>query len=185
METENDIIKRAIGNPDDFGLIIDAYSNKIYNFVFSALRDEERSKDLTQEVFIKVWKNLHKFNLEKNFSVWIYTIAKNTLIDFYRKKKDILFGSLNKDIDDDFGDNIPDTLPLPDEIFEKNEIKNTVNNALENLSPEDRMIISLHNNEELTFEDVSNVLNMPLNTVKSRYRRSLIKLRNILINAPK
>ena len=86
------------------------------------------------------------------------------------------------DEDSDFESSLPDTEPLQDEIFTKKESEENLKKALDKLSESQRLLIYLHINEELTFEEIAGVLDKPMNTVKSRYGRALSKLRELLEN---
>ena len=177
------------GNHRAFEDIVNRYSQLVYRFSFRLLNNQEEARDITQETFIKVWKNLKKFDTDKNLKVWIFIIAKRTVIDYARKRKMISFSDMNDQNTDsdsaveDFGQSIADNELLPDEIFEKEENALLVRQTLEKLSLENRTIVLLRNGEEMTFEEIAEVLDKPMNTVKSQYRRTLIELKKII--APK
>lgn len=141
---------------------------------------KEDTEDITQETFIKVWQKLSKFDTNKNFKTWLFSIAKNTAIDKLRKKKSINFSSLNTDEDSDFESDLRDTEPLPDEMFTKNESAEVLMKALAQLSDNQKLIIHLHISEELTFEEISKIIDKPMNTIKSQYGRAILKLRGLL-----
>lgn len=100
-----------------------------------------------------------------------------------RKKKSLLFSDFeNDDGGNSLTESLSDSEPLPDEIFAKAEEKNILDNALAELSPAHREVLFLHYNELFTFDEIGKVLGKSLNTVKSRHRRALMKLRKILKN---
>jgi RNA polymerase sigma-70 factor (ECF subfamily) len=176
----------TLGNINAFEGIINRYAQVLYKYAFKLTNNKDIAHDIVQETFIKIWKNINKFELEKNFKTWIYTIANRTTIDYIRKTKSINFSTLDNE-DLKFDENIPDDELLPDEIFEKAENIKLIQDSLFTLSIENRTILLLHHGEEMTFEEIATVINKPMNTVKSQYRRSLIKLREIInkSNAPK
>ena len=165
-----------------FNIIVDRYASSVYFFIFRLTGSKEDSEDIAQETFIKAWQKLSKFDTNKNFKTWLFSIAKNTAIDKSRKKKSINFSSLNIDEDFDFESSLPDTEPLQDEIFTKKESEENLKEALDKLSDNQRLLIYLHINEELTFEEIAGVLDKPMNTVKSQYGRALSKLKELLKN---
>lgn len=175
-------------NLNDIEAIIKEYINPVYNFVFRLCGSAEEADDITQDVFIKVWKNLKKFNPEKNFKTWIFTIARNTTFDWLRKRKNISFSQvdslINSGIENDdkkeFKEGIVDIGPLPDEIFVNRELAKELENALSKIRPDFREIILLHYTEGLTFEEISKIVGKPLNTVKSQYRRALHQIRTFI-----
>ncbi len=181
------------GEEGAFKGLIDRYTSPLYNFV-ARLTTKDSASDIVQETFIKVWKNLHKFDSSKaSFKTWIFTIAKNTATDFLRKRKSLLFSDLparnalhgnaggEKDEDNNFfEENIPDENLLPDEILQKLQDSLLLNKTLEKLPTNYKTVLILHYQEEMTFDDIGKILEKPLNTVKSDHRRALIKLREIL-----
>lgn len=162
-------------------VLIERYTPHIYNFVYKHGAKDEAT-DITQEIFIKVWKNLGKFNEEKaSFKTWLFTIARNTTTDFLRKKKSVLFSDLETtDVDMSFSENIPDTELLPHEKIEKLEVKESLEKTVEHLPLNYQTILTLYYQEEMTFGEIGKVLSKPLNTVKSWHRRALIKLRELI-----
>lgn len=152
-------------------ILIKQYLKPIYNFVYRYAGNAQDAEDITQDVFVKVWRNLKKFDRQKSFKAWIFTIAKNTSIDFLKKKKTIPLSSF---------DTLIDPSPLPYEILEQKGMGEMLSRAINKLSPKYRTVLSLSYNKHLTFREIAESLNEPLNTVKSRYRRALIILKKFL-----
>ena len=174
--------------PENFEQLMARYLSPVYNFIYRLTGNIEQAADLTQETFVKVWKNFKRFDQTKNFKPWIFAIARNTAIDWLRKHREITFSDLRNQENDggnNFENNIPDELPLPDELFRRAELTSLLQRALAELPINDRTIILLHQTEKLNFAEIAEILNQPMNTVKSRYRRALTALRQFLIIAPK
>lgn len=164
--------------------IIKAYLKPVYSFVRRLSGDANEAEDITQEVFLKVWKNLDRYDPQQDFKAWLFAIARNTTIDWLRKRRPVLFSSLDQtEENDNFADNLVDQEPLPAELFERAELAQILTEALAQLSLDQRTVILLHLEQDLTFEVITQIVDRPLNTVKSQYRRGLIALRQIL--APK
>ncbi len=159
------------GDEESLEVLIKRYLRHIYSFVYKNISNQEAAEDITQEVFIKVWRNLKKFKHEKKFSTWIFTIAKNASIDFLRKKKTATI-ALNENLAIEKSNFIND-------IDNKNFIRK-IHNVLQQLSPNYQAIILLKSESNLTFREIAENLNEPLNTIKSRYRRALITLKQLL-----
>ncbi len=180
---EEIILEYQNGNQKVFKDLVDRYTPSIYGFTWRFI-DKNNAPDIVQEVFIKVWKNLNKFDpLKASFKTWIFTITRNTITDFLRKKKNILFSDLDKNEDNEkesFSLNIPDENILPDEMIQKLEDTKFLNETLEKIPFNYREILTLYYQEEMTFKEIGEVLNKPLNTVKSQHRRAIIELRKIL-----
>lgn len=175
------------GNKGVFKELIDRYTPILYNFVARTTNKNDVS-DIIQEVFIKVWKNLEKFDESKaNFKTWIFTIAKNTVIDFSRKKKSFLFSDMfsstnENDIETEnsFEENILSEEILPDEALQKLEDIESLNKTLEKLREDYKEVLILYYQEEMTFEEISKILNKSINTVKSQHRRAIMELRKMI-----
>ncbi|MFA6338995.1 MAG: RNA polymerase sigma factor [Candidatus Paceibacterota bacterium] len=181
---ENDeqlIIDYLNGDNEAFSELVKDYLKPIYNFIFRLTKNTQESEDITQETFLKVWKNIKKYRKGENFKTWIFTIARNTTIDWLRKKKNLTFSDFeNKDGSNTFEENITDPEPLSDELIAIIEDKKLIEDLLKQLSPLYQEILFLHYNEQLTFSDMGKILNKSTDTVKSQHRRALIMLRKII-----
>jgi RNA polymerase sigma-70 factor (ECF subfamily) len=162
--------------------LIKDYIKPVYNFVYRLIGKPEEAEDLTQETFLKALKNIKSFDETKNFKTWLFTIARNTVTDFYRKKKTLNFSSLNSRDEDSepFESTLASGGLSPEEIFEKKEEELVLLGALGCLNIDERTIIVLHHTDGLTFEEIGQVVDKPMNTVKSTYRRALEKLRRAM-----
>jgi RNA polymerase sigma-70 factor (ECF subfamily) len=181
MENDDEyLIKEYLdGNQNSFKLLVEKYTPSIYNFSIRFVGGDYVN-DIVQDVFIKVWKNIKKFDNKKSgFKTWIFTITRNTITDYLRKKKMVLFSSLDED-EVSFGDNIKDEIILPDEALIKLQDKELLNKLLDDLHANYREVLILYYQEEMTFSEIGKLIDKPLNTVKSYHRRALIKLRELV-----
>lgn len=173
------------GEREALDALVQRHFKMIYNFAYRFVGNSGDAEDVTQEVFVKVWRYAKKFRPEANFKTWLFTIAHRTTIDFLRKRKRIVFSDMNsKDDEYMFADTIVDTEPLPDELFARAEDKALVESLFMQLSPEHRLVLHLHYYEGMTFDEIGHILEKPLNTVKSQHRRAVIAMRKLL-DAPK
>jgi len=170
------------GDENSLEVLIKRYLKPIYNFVFRYIGSPQEAEDITQEVFVKAWRNLKKFDQNRSFKTWIFSIAKNSCIDFLKKKKTIPFSEFeNKTGRNVLLETLVDNAPLPNQLFEQVNITKILTSAIEKLSPQYRMVLFLRYNDHFTFREIAEVLNEPLHTVKSRHRRALIQLKKLLI----
>lgn len=187
MPDDQQLITKYLEDDDAnaFEDLLKRYLQPIYNFVYR-LTGSEDTQDIVQEVFIKVWKKIASYDSNYSFKSWIFTIARNTAIDWLRKKRNLVFSSLNSSDDSEFSieDTILDTAPLPEEIFAQKENELLIRKAINSLSPSSKEVLLLHLEEDLTFEEIAKITGRPMNTAKSQYRRALAKLREILGSAP-
>lgn len=172
MEEDHILIQQFLnGDQNSLKVLIDKYTSSIYNFS-SRLAGVSSAPDITQEVFIKVWKNLKNYNSDKSqFKTWLFTIARNTATDFLRKKKPISFSNLNEE--ELIPENIEDDSILQDEVFQNLEDKEMLIRMLDELREDYKTILTLHYQEDMTFKEIGEVLGKPLNTVKSYHQRAL------------
>lgn len=174
------ILSYKNGDENSLKILIERYTPHIFNFL-ARLVGRENSSDLVQETFIKVWRNLGRFDENKaSFKTWLFTIAKNTSTDFLRKKKSLLFSALDTDEGAQFEDSIEDLTPLPDEAIQKLQDVEFLNSLLKKLPIHYSTVLTLHYQEEMTFDEIGKILDKPLNTVKSQHRRALKILRENL-----
>jgi len=169
------------GDKEALEILIRRYLKPIYSFIYRYVGNEQETEDITQEVFVKTWRNLKKFDQKKKFKTWIFTIAKNTCLDWQKKKRAIPFSVLDNEAKGfSFAETIKDPAPLPNELLEKQDITATLNKALESLLPKYRMILLLRYNHHFTFREIAESLEEPINTVKSRHRRAITLLKRLL-----
>lgn len=184
MEKERDIelIEEYLGgNDDSLKELFDIYTTPIYNFVFRFV-GENYTDDVVQDTFIKVWKNIKKFDKNKSsFKTWIFIIARNTTFDFLKKKKMFVFSDFDSD-EENFEDQIKDEMDLPDEILSKIEDEKMLNNLIDELPIKYKEVIILYYQEDMTFKEIGETLGKPLNTVKSYHYRAIEMLKKILIS---
>jgi RNA polymerase sigma-70 factor (ECF subfamily) len=181
-QTDSELVQAYLqGNEGSFQSIVSRYSGSIFNFTARLCGDREEAHDLTQEVFIKVWKHIHRFDRNKNFKTWIFSIARNTTIDYLRKRKPERFRVGGLETGQSSESLLPDPEPLPEEIFAHAELGEKLERALSTLSPEYAAIILLHVVEEMTFAEIGEAHDKPMNTVKSQYRRALIAFRKEML----
>jgi RNA polymerase sigma-70 factor, ECF subfamily len=182
-ETEDQklINQYLAGDEQSLEILIKLYLKPIYGFAYRIVNHPAEAEDITQEVFLRVWKKIKKLDPQKNFKSWIFTIAKNASIDYLKKKKTLTFSAFEQE---DGGNTILDSLadpePLPDELFERSDLVTLLDSTLKKISLPYRLVLQLYYFEHFNFREIAEVLNEPLNTIKSRHRRALIKLKEIL-----
>jgi RNA polymerase sigma-70 factor (ECF subfamily) len=180
-ETDEDLIREYIdGSQGALKALGDRYIPILYNFS-SRFVGTDNASDIAQDIFIKAWKNIKKFDFSRAlFKTWIFTIARNTITDYLRKKKSIVFSALDTE-DESFSENLPDDTILPDHALEKLEDKELLDKLLLELPENYRTVLLLYYQEDMTFVEIGKILNKPMNTVKSHHRRALEELRKMIL----
>ncbi len=170
------------GDGESFTALVDRHMSTVYKFTYRYVGNADATNDIVQDVFIKVWKNIKKFDIEKNFKTWLLTIAKNTALDAVKKKKAVLFSAIEGgeiDIDTFLAPHV-DSPALPDELLQKKQTKAELDHILQELGPSYRSVLLLRYVEHLKFREIADMLQEPIDTIKSKHRRALIQLRKIL-----
>lgn len=182
MDKESRLIKKAkSGNLEAFEQLILQYEKRIYNYCYRMTNSQEDAEDLAQEIFIKVYKNLKSFKGNSKFSTWIYRIAYNTCIDKYRKKEVATVSlTLNSDEEEKEID-LPSNDPLPEERIVSREEYDVVCECISELKPEYKNAVILRDIQNYTYDEIAEILNIPLGTVKSHISRGRAALRDALI----
>ena len=172
---ETELIKRCKdGDRNAFNELFAMYENKVINIAYGMLSDREDAYDAAQEVFIKVYKNIASFKENSSLSTWIYRITSNTCNDILRKRqRSVGTVSINSTYDEEEKDmELKDTAPTPAEFAEMTETQRAVREAINELSDEYREVITLCDIEDLSYDEISGIINCPVGTVKSRINRA-------------
>lgn len=173
---ESEIVRRAqSGDRDAFRELVERYQRRVYSICYGMLKNNEDSLDVSQEVFVKVYRYIENFNHQSSFYTWLYRITVNMCIDHIRKNKKIR----NVEYDDRLshhGDDVeggehimPSTLGLnPDKVYGRKELREKMLAALDTLSEKHRTILLLREVEGLSYEEMAEVLQISKGTVMSR-----------------
>ena len=143
----------------------------VYHIAYRMMQNEEEAKDVSQEIFIKVYKNLQKFDEKSAFSTWIYRIAVNTCIDALRKKKGKEVVSWEEQTQHQ-KENLADTAETPEEVYLQKEKQLQIMDMIQNLSPEHKAVLLMRDMEDMTYGEIAECLSVSLGTVKSRIARA-------------
>ncbi|MFA6429167.1 MAG: sigma-70 family RNA polymerase sigma factor [Patescibacteria group bacterium] len=171
------------GDEVAFTMLVQRYLSSVYTFLYRMTGESGLAEDATQETFVKVWQKLNAFDARKPFKTWLFTIAKHAVIDQLRKKRPILFSVMDEqDRDFDFAATIPDERPLPSTLLDREEVVRYLAELLCTVSVQARAVILMHETEDMTFEEIAVVVGEPMNTVKSRYRRTMAFLRKTVVD---
>jgi RNA polymerase sigma-70 factor, ECF subfamily len=180
---DTDLVARAAaGDGVCFDQLVERYHRQIANFVFRMVGNYETALDLTQEVFIKVYSSLGRYNPEFKFSTWIYKIASNTAIDYLRKQSvSVSPLYMVSGDDEEFELPIPAKGPNPERALERTERSAQIEEAISKLPPRYRELIVLRHVSELSYDEIAEVTALPLGTVKNRIFRAREAMRKHLI----
>jgi RNA polymerase sigma factor (sigma-70 family) len=155
-----------------FSQLISIYRKPLFSYIFKRCGNRETAEDLFQETLIRVWKNLKNYKESQKFSSWLFSIAHNLTIDSFRKNKNYF-----DDIEDKKELASSENLELK---IEHDERKILLQDAIKNLTPHQKEVFLLRQHGELTFKEIAQLTNQPLNTVLSHMNYAMKKLKRIL-----
>lgn len=185
-DSDADLVGACLkGDEEALRFLYERHIPGVYNFIARTAPPDIDVEDIVQESFIKAWRNLKRFDRTKNFKTWIFTIAKNTLLDRLKSNRTISFSLLEEGMGDDKPAFDPaDKRPLPDEVLQMFESDKSASELLGSLKPAARAVVVMHALEDLSFREVGEILGEPMDTVKTRYRRAIQELARILASKP-
>ncbi len=172
--TDNELIERSLkGDQDSFAELVSRYKKLIYSVVYYYVKDNEEIRDISQEVFLRIYKSLGSFNRQYKFSTWAVKIATNLCLDMIRKKKinsipieDIEVMSRDED--------------TPEKHYLGKERTNEIKRAISRLPEKYRTLIILYHEKGASYKDMSEMLEQPMSIIKNRLYRARLALRDSL-----
>lgn len=182
------LVRRCVsGDTVAWEEIVQRYNRRIYNICYRFAGSSDDAQDLTQEVFIKVYRTLSSYDSDKSaFMTWVTTVTRNLLVDHFRKtKQDRLTDSLDNTASEyedaqPLSEQIPDQSASPDATVQSRETRDTVHRALQKLSPELREAVILRDLQDMDYREIALALKVPEGTVKSRINRGRAELARLL-----
>ena len=164
------------GEERAFQELVERYQTRLLNFIYRTIGDRERGEDLVQEVFIRVYRHLHRFDRSKKFSTWIYTIASNLAKNELRNRSRnplVFFQTIKRNWqDDDRPLQFEDSSSRPDDMYRKRHLRELVEASVSQLPEHHRQVFVLRELEGKSYEEIAEITGCNLGTVKSRLNRA-------------
>lgn len=182
---DNQLVLESLeGKEASFAELVSRHLSGVYKFAYRYVRDPADAEDVAQETFVRAWKHLKKFDTSKNLRTWLFTIAKNTALDMLKKKKPLAFSKITE-VESELESFLAPYVAsgeLPEIAVDQKFLKGDLDEALAKLPPAYRAVLALRYNEHLKFREIAATLGEPIDTVKSKHRRGLALLRNVLFS---
>ena len=177
------LIRRAQrGDADAFEQLLLEHQKNVYNLCYRMAGNPDDAMDLSQETFLRAWRCLDQYQFASAFSTWLYRLCSNICIDFLRRRRRQQTVPLT--FEDADGEEqtyaVPDVQPLPEEQVELKLTRETLAAAMAQLLPEHRAVLQLRVVTEMSYEQIADVLDLQIETVKSRLSRARNQLKKIL-----
>jgi RNA polymerase sigma-70 factor (ECF subfamily) len=164
------------GEERAFQELVERYQTRLLNFIYRTIGDRDRAEDLVQEVFIRVYRHLHRFDRSKKFSTWVYTIASNLAKNELRNRSRsplVLFQTIQGSSDEeDRPVQFEDTTARPDDMYRKRHLRELVEQTVSQLPEHHRQVFVLRELEGKLYEEIAEITDCNLGTVKSRLNRA-------------
>ncbi len=187
VNTPNEQLMEKVktGDEEAFYILVKRYERPLFNFIFRMVEDYPLAEDLYQETFLHLYQSRARYDPAKKFSTWLYSIAAHLCLDKLRWRKRIRFFSLEtkmgrKEKSLCLGDILPSAVCEPEVQLEKKEWAMEVQRALKSLSKEHRLVFIMRHYQGLSYQEISEILNCPVGTVKSRMHYALEHLKSKL-----
>jgi RNA polymerase sigma-70 factor (ECF subfamily) len=175
------------GDRGAFAELVDLYKDKIYHLAYRMLNNKHEAEDAVQETFLRVYTNLHRYDEQQKFSTWIFRIGTNHCIDRLRKRKHSAY-SLDAEMPDGEGNDYYSMLPGNEDTPEKqiilSETQMLIRKAIDALPEKYKSVVILRYLQDMSLQEISDVLDMPVTTVKTRVHRGREYLRKRLEQEP-
>lgn len=183
---EDDLaLVRAVRNGDATAYrgLVERYQTRVYHLVYGMVRNQEDARDLTQDAFVKAYRNLHAFREDSRFYTWLYRIATNLTIDFVRRRSKAPLPGAEEDVavrDADGGLSDAHHADSPRRAYERKELHAAILDAMEQLPEDQRQVILLREIEGLSYKEIAEITGTPEGTVMSRLFYARRKLQAVL-----
>jgi len=175
--SERELVRLCLNREEDaWRMLVTRYQRRVYNLCYQFFGKVGRAEDMTQEVFVKLYGALHRYNFDMEFSTWLMSVARNLCIDFYRRhKKERMV-----DIEEIPMAVAPESTG-PAAALERQEAHRQVHRGLMRLSEELRMAVILRDIQGYGYDEIGAIMGVPLGTVKSRINRGRLELARALM----
>lgn len=180
--TDGELIVTAIaGHEDGFEELVRRYQRPITNYVYRMLNNYDAALDVTQEVFIKVYNSLARYSSEYKFSTWLYRIAHNAAIDYIRRNSVNQQSIEAENADGSYQLQLESPNPTPEQERERSEWRTEIETVVKCLPTVYRDLIVLRHAQDLSYDEIAEITNLPLGTVKNRLFRAREMMRDIFV----
>jgi RNA polymerase sigma-70 factor, ECF subfamily len=184
--SELDLVKQCqAGQTEAFDQLVNRYRSRVFAMIYNMVHNEQDAWDLAQDSFVKAWKSIKRFRGQSSFFTWLYRIVMNVTIDHARKKQ-------IKGAGTEFNDEVklgeiepgartaPRSEPLPHRQMERSEIRERIDAAIAQLTPEHRAVILMKETEDMQYHEIAEALGCSIGTVMSRLFYARKRLQNLL-----
>lgn len=183
--TDGELAQRAMaGDEEAYTLLVERYSSSLFNFICRFLHDSDAACDILQQVFLQLYLSLPKLRTDMPLKAWLFRVARNRCLDELRRKHAICFSDVQESmVDEDLLllELVPDGDPLPEEIAERHDLQEVLQQAISALPPRFRSVVLLRYLGQFSFSEIGYILHQPEATAKTYFQRAKPLLRQTLL----
>lgn len=174
---ESALVRQAVaGRRSAFNALVECYQRRLYNYCYRMVGNADDASDMAQEAFVRAWRNLGGFRVGEPFSPWLYRIAHNVCIDHLRRKP----AALSLDVELEEGRDPPDKADGPEDALDSAETRRAIQAAISALPEKYRAVMLLRHGQDMSLDEISEALELPLNTVKVHLFRAREQMKKLL-----
>ena len=172
---EAGLVRRCLaGDEKAYRELVELYQGQVYSVVLRMVRRREDAEDLTQETFVRMFRALDRYDPQRPFAAWLFTIASRLAIDHIRRRKvqPVSLTQREAGSDEEYDIEVPDPGPTPDEVTSRTEEERRTEELIRSLPPHYRIVVMLRHQRDMAYEEIAEALHLPLGTVKARIHRA-------------
>jgi RNA polymerase sigma-70 factor (ECF subfamily) len=172
---EAGLVRRCLaGDEKAYRELVELYQGQVFSVVLRMVRRREDAEDLTQETFVRMFRALDRYDPQRPFAAWLFTIASRLAIDHIRRRKvqPVSLTQREAGSDEEYDIEVPDPGPTPDEVTSRTEEERRTEELIRSLPPHYRIVVMLRHQRDLAYEEIAEALHLPLGTVKARIHRA-------------
>jgi RNA polymerase sigma-70 factor (ECF subfamily) len=185
-QPEAGLIRRCLaGDEKAYRELVEMYQPRIYSLSLRMVRRSEDAQDVTQETFVRMFRALDRYDQERPFAAWLFSIASRLSIDHIRRRKHQPIPLTQRDRDDEeYTIDVEDPGLKPDEVASRSEEEDRTRTLIDSLPPHYRIVVLLRHQQDLSYEEIAQALHLPLGTVKARIHRARALLKERIEKTP-
>ena len=182
---DNVLFQQALaGDQEAFEALISRYQHSLFRHIYRYVGEYHEAHDVLQQVWLQLYLSLPKLYPHVHVKPWLFTVARNRSLDVLRRRRLLSFSEVETGNEEDEGvflNTIPDTRPTPEELVEQRDLQQAIQRAIQTLPLTYRSVVLLYYKEQMNYAEIGQVLKMPVSTVKARFYRAKLFLRDVLI----
>ena len=185
-ETSDNVLFQQVlaGDQAAFEALVSRYQHSLCRLIFRYVGEYHEAHDVRQQVWLQLYLSLPTLHPYVQLKPWLFTLARNRSLDVLRRRRLVSFSEVETGNEEDEGvflNTIPDTSPTPEELVEQHDLQQAIQRAIQMLPRTYRSVVLLYYREQMNYAEIGQVLKMPVSTVKARFYRAKLFLRDVLI----